>query len=104
MLRNAKPDASALVACSPPPQTFRKARAMTHVRSAPPFRADHVGSLLRPAYLLEARNARANGTLTAAALREVEDRSIVEAIQLQEEVGLQSVTDGEHRRTYFHID
>jgi 5-methyltetrahydropteroyltriglutamate--homocysteine methyltransferase len=77
---------------------------MTYVRSVPPFRADHVGSLLRPAYLLEARAARERGTLSAAGLREVEDRSITEAIRLQEEVGLQSITDGEHRRTYFHID
>ncbi|HEX2659583.1 MAG TPA: 5-methyltetrahydropteroyltriglutamate--homocysteine S-methyltransferase, partial [Polyangia bacterium] len=77
---------------------------MTHARSVPPFRADHVGSLLRPQYLLEARAAHAQGTLSAAGLREVEDRSIVEAIRLQEEAGLQSITDGEHRRTYFHID
>jgi 5-methyltetrahydropteroyltriglutamate--homocysteine methyltransferase len=77
---------------------------MSHVRSVPPFRADHVGSLLRPAYLLEAREARARGALSAAALRAVEDRSIAEAIRLQEEAGLQSITDGEHRRTYFHID
>jgi 5-methyltetrahydropteroyltriglutamate--homocysteine methyltransferase len=77
---------------------------MTHARSVPPFRADHVGSLLRPQYLLEARAAYARGALSASGLREVEDRSIAEAIRLQEEVGLQSITDGEHRRTYFHID
>ena len=77
---------------------------MTYARSVPPFRADHVGSLLRPQYLLEARAAHAQGTLSAAGLREVEDRSIVEAIRLQEDAGLQSITDGEHRRTYFHID
>jgi 5-methyltetrahydropteroyltriglutamate--homocysteine methyltransferase len=69
-----------------------------------PFRADHVGSLLRPKYLLEARVQQASGTISAAALRAVEDRAIREAVKLQEEVGLQSVTDGEYRRTYFHID
>lgn len=70
----------------------------------PPFRADHVGSLLRPRYLLDARAAAANGSMSAAQLREVEDRAISEAIKLQEDVGLESVTDGEFRRTYFHID
>ena len=69
-----------------------------------PYRADHVGSLLRPGYLLEARAGAANGTLSAAQLGEVEDRAIKDAIKLQEDVGLQSVTDGEFRRTYFHID
>src|SRR5690554_3697378 len=72
--------------------------------SRPPFRADHVGSLLRPKFLLEAREAAAKGELSAAQLREVEDRAIKDAIRLQEDVGLQSVTDGEFRRTYFHID
>src|SRR6188768_924335 len=70
----------------------------------PPFRADHVGSLLRPGYLLEARAAAAKGELSAVQLREVEDRAIESAIRLQEAVGLQSVTDGEFRRTYFHVD
>ncbi len=72
--------------------------------SQPPFRADHVGSLLRPKFLLEARAAAAKGELSAVQLREVEDRAIQNAIRLQEDVGLQSVTDGEFRRTYFHID
>src|SRR5690606_27734798 len=70
----------------------------------PPFRADHVGSLLRPKYLLDARAAAARGELSAQQLREVEDRAIRDAIKLQEDVGLQSITDGEFRRTYFHID
>jgi len=69
-----------------------------------PFRADHVGSLLRPKYLLEARAQRAKGQLDAAGLRAVEDRAIAEVIRLQEDAGLQSITDGEFRRTYFHID
>jgi 5-methyltetrahydropteroyltriglutamate--homocysteine methyltransferase len=70
----------------------------------PPFRADHVGSLLRPKYLLDARAAAARSELSAQQLREVEDRAIRDAIKLQEDVGLQSITDGEFRRTYFHID
>ena len=72
--------------------------------SQPPFRADHVGSLLRPKFLLEARAAAAKGQISAVQLREVEDRAIENAIRLQEDVGLKSVTDGEFRRTYFHID
>jgi 5-methyltetrahydropteroyltriglutamate--homocysteine methyltransferase len=69
-----------------------------------PFRAEHVGSLLRPAYLLEARAGHAAGRLSAADLREVEDRAIAEAVALQRSVGLRSITDGEYRRTYFHLD
>jgi 5-methyltetrahydropteroyltriglutamate--homocysteine methyltransferase len=73
-------------------------------RMQPPFRADHVGSFLRPAYLLQAREQKAKGEITAAQLREVEDRAISEIVQFQRSVGLQSITDGEFRRTYFHID
>jgi 5-methyltetrahydropteroyltriglutamate--homocysteine methyltransferase len=73
-------------------------------RSTPPFRADHVGSFLRPQYLLEAREKKAKGEIDAAALRKVEDRAIAEIVRFQEDVGLQSITDGEFRRTYFHID
>src|SRR6187549_1289382 len=69
-----------------------------------PSRADHVGSFLRPRYLLEAREQFARNQLDAAALRAVEDRAIAEVIRMQEEVGLQAITDGEFRRTYFHID
>ena len=69
-----------------------------------PSRADHVGSFLRPRYLLEAREQFARKQLDAAALRAVEDRAIAEVIRMQEEVGLQAITDGEFRRTYFHID
>jgi 5-methyltetrahydropteroyltriglutamate--homocysteine methyltransferase len=69
-----------------------------------PSRADHVGSFLRPQYLLEARERFARGQLDAAALRLVEDRAITEVIRMQEEVGMQAITDGEFRRTYFHID
>ena len=74
------------------------------VRTTPPFRADHVGSFLRPLYLLEARGQHARGEITPEQLREVEDRAIAEIVCLQRDVGLQSITDGEYRRTYFHID
>jgi 5-methyltetrahydropteroyltriglutamate--homocysteine methyltransferase len=74
------------------------------VRTTPPFRADHVGSFLRPQYLLEAREKKARGEIGAEELRRVEDRAIAEIVKFQEDVGLQSITDGEFRRTYFHID
>ena len=70
----------------------------------PPFRADHVGSFLRPKYLLDAREQAAQGTITPAQLRAVEDRAITEIVKFQRDVGLHSITDGEFRRTYFHID
>ncbi len=73
-------------------------------RAHPPFRADHVGSFLRPAYLLEARRQFAAGEIASERLREVEDRAIAEVVRMQQEVGLHSITDGEFRRTYFHID
>jgi 5-methyltetrahydropteroyltriglutamate--homocysteine methyltransferase len=69
-----------------------------------PARYDHVGSFLRPAYLLEAREKKARGEITPAQLREVEDKAIAEIVKFQEDVGLKSITDGEFRRTYFHID
>lgn len=74
------------------------------VRSKPPFRADHVGSLLRPPALLQARERARKGEISHAELRDVEDSSIREAVRLQEDVGLQGITDGEYRRMYFHID
>ncbi|MGE0226364.1 MAG: 5-methyltetrahydropteroyltriglutamate--homocysteine S-methyltransferase [Acetobacteraceae bacterium] len=74
------------------------------VRSVPPFRADHVGSLLRPKPLQEARAACKAGTLSPEALRAVEDRCIAEAIRRQEDLGLRAVTDGEYRRAYWHYD
>jgi 5-methyltetrahydropteroyltriglutamate--homocysteine methyltransferase len=73
-------------------------------RTSPPFRADHVGSLLRPAKLHAARADRAAGTITAEELRAVEDDAIREAVALQREVGLQSATDGEFRRATWHMD
>lgn len=73
-------------------------------RLRPPFRADHVGSLLRPPDLLDARERRARGEIDAGALRQVEDRCIAEVVRLQEDIGLRAVTDGEYRRTFFHVD
>jgi 5-methyltetrahydropteroyltriglutamate--homocysteine methyltransferase len=70
----------------------------------PPFRADHVGSLLRPAALKDARAKFAKGEIDAAALIEVEDREIERVIKKQEEVGLRSATDGEFRRSWWHLD
>jgi len=73
-------------------------------RTKPPFRADHVGSLLRPAALKEARERRAKGEISAAELKAVEDRAIEDIIKKQEDVGLQSITDGEFRRSWWHLD
>jgi 5-methyltetrahydropteroyltriglutamate--homocysteine methyltransferase len=73
-------------------------------RTRPPFRADHVGSLLRPPVLRQAREQFAAGKMSAAALRNTEDEEIVKAIRMQEEVGLQSATDGEFRRATWHMD
>ncbi|HEX3802177.1 MAG TPA: 5-methyltetrahydropteroyltriglutamate--homocysteine S-methyltransferase [Solirubrobacteraceae bacterium] len=73
-------------------------------RTVPPFRADHVGSLLRPPALTQARADFKAGRIDADALRAVEDAAILEAIELQRAVGLQSVTDGELRRTSWHMD
>jgi 5-methyltetrahydropteroyltriglutamate--homocysteine methyltransferase len=69
-----------------------------------PARYDHVGSFLRPQYLLEARDQKAKGLINAEQLRAVEDKAITEIVKFQESVGLKSITDGEFRRTYFHLD
>jgi 5-methyltetrahydropteroyltriglutamate--homocysteine methyltransferase len=74
------------------------------MRETPPFRADHVGSLLRPPALLRAREEHAGGRLSAEDLRTAEDDAIAEVVKMQEEVGLQSATDGEFRRTSWHMD
>ncbi len=73
-------------------------------RTKPPFRADHVGSLLRPQRLKEARKARESGAITADALRAMEDDCIRDAVRLQEDVGLKGITDGEFRRTNWSSD
>jgi 5-methyltetrahydropteroyltriglutamate--homocysteine methyltransferase len=74
------------------------------MRSRPPFRADHVGSLLRPPALLTARAERAAGRIPAGELRAVEDDAVRDVVRMQREVGLRSATDGEFRRTSWHMD
>jgi 5-methyltetrahydropteroyltriglutamate--homocysteine methyltransferase len=73
-------------------------------RTKPPFRADQVGSLLRPPQLLQARDDFAAGRIDAVALRDVENEAIREIVRRQEEIGLQSATDGEFRRASWHMD
>jgi 5-methyltetrahydropteroyltriglutamate--homocysteine methyltransferase len=73
-------------------------------RTTPPFRADHVGSFLRPPELLEARDQFKQGNISKQQLRAVEDAAIRDIVRFQEDLGLQGITDGEFRRTYFHID
>ena len=73
-------------------------------RVVPPFRADHVGSLLRPKSLHEARAKFAKGEISASDLKAVEDREIERVIKKQEDVGLQAITDGEFRRSWWHLD
>jgi 5-methyltetrahydropteroyltriglutamate--homocysteine methyltransferase len=73
-------------------------------RPTPPFRADHVGSLLRPPELLEAREAHAAGRLDDAGLAQAEDEAIRDVVRMQEEAGLRTVTDGEFRRASWHMD
>ena len=78
--------------------------SMTAWTKPPPFRADHVGSLLRPAEIREARSRLERGELSAEGLRRVEDRCIREAVARQEALGLESVTDGEYRRGWWNHD
>ena len=73
-------------------------------RTTPPYCADHVGSFLRPKRLLEARARHARGELAAEALRAIEDAAIRDVVRRQEEIGLRGITDGEFRRTFFHVD
>src|SRR5689334_19613600 len=74
------------------------------LRTTPPFRADHVGSLLRPPELLKAREDFAEGRIDADALHGIEDEAIRDVVRKQEEVGLQAATDGEFRRASWHMD
>src|SRR5690625_35991 len=74
------------------------------VRDQPPFRADHVGSLLRPERLLRARDEHAAGELPDAELRRIEDESIADVVRMQQDVGLRTATDGEFRRSSWHMD
>ena len=80
------------------------AEAAAGARTRPPFRADHVGSLLRPQRLRDARRQAAAGALPAAELRAVEDGCIQAAVAKQEAIGLRAATDGEYRRAYWHYD
>src|SRR6267142_6688813 len=73
-------------------------------RTKPPFRADHVGSILRSAPIKDARVKREQGAIPAAELKAVEDREIEKFIRRQEEIGLQLATDGEYRRSWWHFD
>ena len=75
---------------------------MMPIRNSPPFRAEHIGSLLRPADLLEQRRRFARGEIDQAALTAAEDRAIEDAVRLQERVGLRLATDGEFRRASYH--
>src|SRR5690606_7495274 len=70
----------------------------------PPFRADQVGSLLRPLHLAQAREKHRRGEIDAASRRAAEDDAIREAVAHQEEIGLQGITDGEFRRDWWHLD
>ena len=74
------------------------------LRDTPPFRADHVGSLLRPPHLLHAREERAAGRLAPEELRLIEDLAVEQVVDLQREAGLRSATDGEFRRASWHMD
>src|SRR5215472_13796637 len=74
------------------------------LRTTPPFRADHVGSLLRPSELKQARARRGRGEIGADQLKSIEDRAIEAVIAKQEAVGLHGITDGEFRRQFWHID
>ena len=73
-------------------------------RPKPPFRADHVGSLLRPSILKEARENYTRDKISLEALKVVEDREIEKIIRKQEKIGLEAVTDGEFRRSWWHLD
>ena len=73
-------------------------------RTRPPFRADHVGSILRTAPVKDARAKREKGAINATQLKEVEDREIEKIIRKQEEIGLKLATDGEFRRSWWHFD
>ncbi len=73
-------------------------------RATPPFRADHVGSLLRPTQVLNARDDHAAGVISAAELREIEDAAVRDVVRMQESIGLRTATDGEFRRASWHMD
>ena len=84
--------------------TEMAAKQKSSKRIKPPFRADHVGSLLRPKHLLDARDKLDKGEISAAELRRIEDDAIRTAVKRQEAIGLKAVTDGELRRRSWHMD
>jgi 5-methyltetrahydropteroyltriglutamate--homocysteine methyltransferase len=77
---------------------------MHNWRTLPPFRADHVGSLLRTKAILQARDDFAQGRISAAEKRRIEDDGVRQVVKMQEDIGLQGVTDGEYRRASWHMD
>ena len=77
---------------------------MTAAARTPPFRADQVGSLLRPAHLIEARQKHRKRLIESAELKQIEDEAIREVVALQESVGLHSISDGEFRRQSYIVD
>src|SRR3954454_13548729 len=79
-------------------------RKSMSLRTEPPFRADHVGSILRTSAGKEARAKRESGAVGAAELKEIEDREVANIIAKEESIGLKSVTDGESRRSWWHFD
>jgi 5-methyltetrahydropteroyltriglutamate--homocysteine methyltransferase len=83
---------------------LRRAREPKMQRTSPPFRADHVGSLLRPPAIKEARERRSRNEMTAETLRAIADREIGKAIEKQEQIGLKLASDGEFRRSWWHFD
>src|SRR5688572_18097755 len=83
---------------------FRLGSTPMDARTEPPFRAEHVGSLLRPRALVQARHDFAAGRIDAARLRAIEDDAIRDVVTLQEDLGLRVATDGEFRRTSWHMD
>ena len=85
-------------------QTRPHAPGSSASQAKPPYRADHVGSLLRPPALAWARAKAETGALSAAELQRIEDVAIGDAVTLQESTGLEVITDGEFRRAYFHLD
>src|SRR5439155_22623506 len=88
----------------PRPRDLQRAHPLCEPLMAPPFRADHVGSLLRPLAVLQARERFQAGQITGQQLRAVEDNAIRDAVRMQEEVGLEAATDGEFRRRSWHMD
>ena len=82
-------------------QSLKKQSRSTESEMSSIYRADHIGSLLRPAELLAARTSHANGAIDHSQLREVEDQSILQALELQRDTGMEVFTDGEYRRDSF---